>query len=170
MNVFEAIKARKSVRAYLDKPVEEDKLLRILEAARLAPSAANRQEWRIIIVTNAERRKELAEKATRHAFIGQAPVILVCCAEDTDHIMPCGLESFPIDVAIAIDHMTLAAVEEGLGTCWIGGFDEKVTKEILGIPKGLRVVELLPLGYPVDASAVDKNRMALDQIIRYEKW
>ncbi len=170
MNVFEAIRTRKSVRAYLDKPVEEQKLLKLLEAARLAPSAANRQEWRIIVVTDAERRKELAEKATRHTFIGQAPVILVCCAEDTDHIMPCGLESFPIDVAIAIDHMTLAAVEEGLGTCWIGGFDEGAVKEILSIPKGVRVVELLPIGYPVDASPADKNRMELDQIVRYEKW
>lgn len=170
MNVSEAIKTRKSVRAYISKPVEQEKLLKVLEAARLAPSAGNRQEWRIIVVTNEELRSELADKATRHKFIGDAPIILVCCAEDVDYVMPCGLKSFPIDLAIAIDHMTLAAVEEGLGTCWIGGFDETAVKGILGIPKAVRVVELLPLGYPVDGSPVSKNRLPLSQIVRYEIW
>lgn len=170
MNVFEAIKTRKSVRAYLDKPVEKQKLLKVLEAGRLAPSAGNRQEWRIIVVTDNERRRELADTATRHTFIGEAPVILACCAEDVDYVMPCGLKSFPIDLAIAIDHITLAAVEEGLGTCWIGGFDEGVVKEILSIPQSVRVVELLPLGYPVDGAPIAKNRMGLEQIVRYEKW
>ena len=170
MNVFDAITTRKSVREYLDKPVEKQKLLKVLEAAHLAPSAGNRQEWRIIVVTDASLRKELASKATRHRLIGEAPVILACCAADTDHVMPCGLKSFAIDVAIAIDHMTLVAVEEGLGTCWIGGFDQDVVKRILNIPDDVQVVELLPLGYPVDGSAIAKNRMALDEIVKYEKW
>jgi nitroreductase len=170
MNVFDAITKRKSVRAYLDKPVEKEKLLKVLEAAHLAPSAGNRQEWRIVVVTDAALRKKLASEATRHSFIGEAPIILACCAADTDHVMPCGLKSFAIDVAIAIDHMTLAAVEEGLGTCWIGGFDQSVVKKTLGIPDEVQVVELLPLGYPVDESAVTKNRMALDEIVKYERW
>ena len=115
MNVAEAIRTRKSVRVYLDQPVEKQKLQRVLEAARLAPSAGNRQEWRIIVVTERDRRRELADRATRHTFIGDAPIILACCAQEVDYVMPCGLQSFPIDLAIAIDHMTLAAVEEGLG-------------------------------------------------------
>ena len=170
MDIYQAIKTRKSVRSYLDRPVEEDTLMRVLDAARLAPSAGNRQEWRIIVVTEAELRSELASKATRHSFIGEAPVILVCCAEDTDHVMPCGLKSFTIDLAIAIDHMTLVAVEEGFGTCWIGGFDQSAVKKTLGIPDTVQVVELLPLGYPVDGSPVAKNRMTLDEFVKYEKW
>ena len=170
MDVFEAIEKRKSVRSYLNKRIENEKLLKILEAARLAPSAGNRQEWRIIVVSDQGVRRDLAERSTRHSFVGEAPIILVCCAEGTDHVMPCGLHSYPIDVAIAIDHMTLAAVEEGLGTCWIGGFDESVVKDILGIPESIRVIELLPLGYPTDDSPMDKNRLTIDQIVRYENW
>ena len=170
MNVFEAIRTRKSVRTYLDKPIEREKLEKVLEAARIAPSAGNRQEWRIIVVTDGARRRELADKATKHTFVGEAPAILVWCAEDVDYVMPCGLHSFPIDLAIAIDHATLAAVEEGLGTCWIGGFDEGAVKEILCIPQDVRVVELLPIGYPADGSPVAKTRLEISQIVRYEKW
>jgi nitroreductase len=170
VTVFEAIEKRKSVRNYLNKPVEEEKLLKVLEAARLAPSAGNRQEWRFIVVTGKSIREELSSRSTRHSFIGEAPIILVCCAEGTDHVMPCGLHSFPIDLAIAIDHITLAAVEEGLGTCWIGGFDEAIVKDVLGIPDAIRVVELLPLGYPADGDAVGKSRAPMDKIVRYDKW
>ena len=169
MNVYEAIKARKSVRSYLDRPVEEDKLMRVLDAARLAPSASNRQEWRFVVVRDGSVRKSMA-RATRHAFITEAPVILVCCAEDQHHVMRCGLPCYPIDAAIAIDHITLAAVDEGLGTCWIGGFDASIVKELLGIPEGFEVVELLPIGYPADPSLKEKSRHALSEIVRYDHW
>ncbi len=84
--------------------------------------------------------------------------------------MVCGQQCYPIDVAIAIDHLTLCAAAEGLGTCWIGAFDERKVKEILGIPKGIRVVELLPLGYPRDPSPVKKIRFPLQKIVKYEQW
>jgi nitroreductase len=170
MNVIEAIKTRKSVRAYLDRPVEDNKLSIILEAARLAPSAANLQEWRFVIVRENEIRKKLAEAAGSQDFIAQAPVVLVACAETDERLMSCGQLCYSIDVAIALDHITLAAVELGLGTCWIGDFDEKKIKSILGIPEKIRVVELMPLGYPGDPSPREKKRLPLSTIVKYEHW
>ncbi len=170
MDVYEAIRTRKSVRAYLDREVPEDVLLRILEAARLAPSARNRQEWRFVVVRNEETRRKLAVAARNQAFVAQAPVVLACCAETDGHVMTCGQACYPIDVAIAIDHMTLCAVEEGLGTCWIGAFYEDQVKEILEIPEEVRVVELLTLGYPQDPSPVPKRRLPLEEIVKWERW
>jgi len=165
MNVIDAIKTRKSVRRYLDKPVEDNKLNTVLEAGRLAPSASNRQEWRFVVVRDPETRKGLAEAAGGQGFVGEAPVLIAACAETDGHVMRCGQLSYPIDVAIALDHMTLVAVELGLGTCWIGLFDEKKVKEILGIPEEIRVVQLMPLGYPADPSPARKSRLPLDTIV-----
>ena len=170
MNVMDAIKTRKSVRAYSDRPVEDDKLNIVLEAARLAPSASNLQEWRFIIVREAGIRKKLTQIAGNQEFVGEAPVVIVACAETDGYVMKCGQLCYPIDVAIALDHITLAAVELGLGTCWIGHFDERKVKEILGIPEKIRVVELMPLGYPADPSVIGKKRHPLNTIVRYEHW
>ena len=170
MDVYEAIVARKSVRLFKDKDVPEDIILKLLEAARLAPSASNRQEWRLVIVRDAAIRKKLAQAAKGQKFVGQAPVVLVCCAETDGHVMTCGQLCYPIDLAIAIDHITLCAVAEGLGTCWIGAFDEDQVKDILGIPSQIRVVELLPVGYPQDPTIMKKSRLAIEDIVRYEKW
>jgi len=170
MNVMEAIKTRKSVRAYLPTPVEDEKLNAVLEAARLAPSAANRQEWRFVIVREPGTRKELAAAAGGQGFLAEAPIIIVACAETDGHVMRCGQPSYPIDVAIALDHMSLAAVELGLGNCWIGLFDEKKVKEILHIPDKIRVVELMTLGYPSDPSLIAKDRLPLDRIVKYDHW
>jgi len=170
MNVLDAIKTRKSVRAYLDRPVEDVKLNIILEAGRLAPSASNRQDWRFVVVREMEIKQKLVEAAGDQEFIGEAPVVIVACAETEGHIMKCGQLCYPIDVAIALDHITLAAVELGLGTCWIGHFDEEEVKKILGIPAEIRVVELMPLGYPVDPSAKEKRRFPLSMIVKYEHW
>ena len=157
MEVIDAIKTRKSIRAYLDKPVEEEKLDLLMQAARLAPSASNRQEWRFVIVRDAETRKKLIPAAGNQAFVGQAPVVLAACAETDGHLMTCGQACYPIDVAIALDHITLRAVELGLGTCWIGHFHEQEVKKILNIPDEIRVVELMPVGYPVDPARIEKK-------------
>jgi len=170
MTVMEAIKLRKSVRSWEDKPVEDEKIGAVLEAARLAPSASNRQEWRFVVVRDAGVRKKLVGAARDQTFVGEAPVVIACCADSDEHVMACGQLCYPIDVAIAIDHMTLAAVELGLGTCWIGAFDEGKAKEVLGIPEEIRVVELLPLGYPADPSPKEKSRMAADEIVHWDKW
>jgi nitroreductase len=169
MNVFETIKTRRSIRCYQDKPVEEDKLQQVLEAGRRAPSSANRQEWRFVVVREEQIRFKLMSAAKNQTFVGQAPVVIACCAETDEHIMTCGQMCYPIDVAIAIDHMTLAAWELGLGTCWIGAFDAGRVKEILGIPDHVPVVELLALGYPAKVPQ-PTSRLSLNQIVHYERW
>jgi len=170
MDVHEAIRARKSVRAYLDKPIDDATLARVLEAARLAPSARNGQEWRFVAVRDRVTRERIAVEAAQQQFIGAAAVLLACCAETDGRVMRCGQLAYTIDVAIAMDHLTLAAAAEGLGTCWIGSFDETLVKQILRIPPTVRVVQLMPLGWPVDPSPVPKSRLALGEILHRERW
>jgi nitroreductase len=170
MDVLEAIKKRRSVRNYLDRPIEEEKLNDILEAGRLAPSAGNRQEWRFIVVRDPETKMKLSEAANEQNFVGEAPVVIVACAETDGHVMSCSQPSYPIDVAISLDHISLAAVEYGLGTCWIGAFNEKKVKEILGIPEQIRVVELMPIGYPALQTLKEKNRLPFNKIVKYGHW
>jgi nitroreductase len=170
MDVLEVIRKRKSVRKFLNKTIDKEKLLTILEAGRLAPSASNRQEWRFVIVSDSETKGKLAEAANSQAFVGEASVVIVACAETDEHIMRCGQACYPIDVAIALDHITLAAVDLGLGTCWIGAFDANKVKQILNIPANIQVVALMPLGYPSDPLIANKRRLPLDEIVKYEHW
>lgn len=170
MDVMEAIRKRRSIRSYQDKPVEQEKLNRILEAGRLAPSARNLQEWRYVVVTDRTTRQKLMKAARGQSFVGQAPVVIAACAETDNYTMTCGQLSYPIDVAISIDHMTLKAVEEGLGTCWVGAFYEDEAKKILGIPEEIRVVDLLILGYPAVTVSGPKPRKELSEIVKLGKW
>ncbi len=170
MEVMQAIRTRRSVRSFLDTPVDEATLNRVMEAARLAPSARNAQEWRFVAVRDKAMKEKIAIEAARQPFIAEAAVLLACCAETDGRVMRCGQPAYPIDVAIAMDHLSLAAVAEGLGTCWIGAFDERMVKDLLGIPPAMRVVQLMPLGYPGDASPTAKRRLPLDQILRLERW
>jgi nitroreductase len=168
MNVIEAIRGRRSIRSFMDRPVEEEKLSAILEAGRNAPSARNLQDWRFVVVRDPATRKRLAEAARNQEFVGQAPIVIAACGT-SDMVMTCGQPAYVLDVAIAVDHMTLAAVAEGLGTCWIGAFYEDKVKEILGIPEQIRVVALLPMGYPAQV-ARPTPRKKLDEILAYERW
>lgn len=170
MNVFDAIKKRSSIRSFMNKPIEPEKLRLVLEAGRLAPSARNLQEWRFIIVKNSETRKKLAFAANGQMFVMEAPVVIVACAVTDERIMSCGQLCYPIDIAIALDHISLAAVELNLGTCWIGAFDEKKVKEILAIPDEVRVVGLMPIGYPAYVVSKEKNRLSFEKIVKYEHW
>jgi nitroreductase len=170
VDVYEAIRTRKSVRSYLDRPVEPDKLARVLEAGRLAPSARNAQEWRFVVVTDSGLRRRLATEASTQGFMAEAPVIIAACAETDGRVMRCGQLAYSIDVTIAVDHLTLAAVAEGLGTCWIGSFDAGKVRQLLGIPEQVQVVELLLLGYPSDPAPTPKSRLPLEDIVRYEAW
>jgi len=170
LNIYELIALRKSVRTYRQEDIPQDILQRILEAARLAPSASNRQEWRFVVVRDQIKRNKLAKAACDQAFVSEAPVVLACCADTDGHMMRCGQQCYPIDVAIAIDHITLCAAAEGLGTCWIGAFYEDRVKEILNIPDHFRIVELLTMGFPRDASPIRKRRLPLEELVRYEAW
>ena len=169
MDVFTAIKQRSSVRSYKPDDVEEDKLKRVLEAARLSPSASNRQEWKFIVVKNKETKKKLAGAAFGQSFIGEAPVVIVACGTESKSVMGCGQPTHTVDVSIACSFMILEAYELGLGTCWIGAFKEDETKRILNIPESVRVVAVTPLGYPNEPPS-QKSRKRLDQIVCFEKY
>ncbi len=170
MNLLQAIQQRRSVRAYQPQPVEHEKLLRVLEAARLAPSARNMQDWKFIVVQDETTRERLLPAVNNQAFVPSAPVIIVGCATQPDYVMRCGQPSGPIDVAIALEHMALQAVEEGLGTCWIGSFYPDQVKAILDIPDDVVVVELLTLGYPAGNLPESKPREPLESIVAFERW
>lgn len=169
MNVAEAIQQRRSVRAYKPEQIPAPKLQKVLEAACLAPSAHNAQNWKFVVVKNEKTREELALAAANQIFIAQAPVVIVGVALEPEHIMSGGVPSYAVDLAIAIDHMTLQAAEEGLGTCWIGAFSQEKVKAILNIPAQYKVVALLPLGYPADMPR-PKSRKTLEEIICLEKF
>lgn len=169
MELKEAIRKRQSIRDYEDKPVPEEKLRNILEAARLAPSANNRQPWKFVVVREFKKRQELARAANGQTFIAEAPIIIAAVATNPEHFMTCGIPSYAVDLAIAVDHMTLAAVDEGLGTCWIGAFSQQRVKEILDIPAKYRVVTLFPLGFPRKEKNM-KFRKSLAEIVCYETF
>jgi nitroreductase len=169
MDVMEAIRRRRSIRSYAGREVEDEKLNAVLEAGRLAPSANNRQEWKFVVVKDKALRGKLSEAAKGQRFVAEAPVVIAACAVETEKVMSCGQLAYPIDLAIAVDHMTLKAVEEGLGTCWIGAFYEDKVKSALGIPENVKIVALLPLGYPASVSS-NYMRKPLDEIVCYERW
>ena len=169
MDVFTAISQRSSVRAYKGIDVEEEKLKRILEAAKLSPSASNRQDWRFIVVRDKETKKKLAKAAFGQSFIGEAPVVIVACGTEPKTIMACGQPAHTVDVSIACAFMILQAYELGLGTCWIGAFEEGEVKKILNVPKEVRVVAMTPLGYPNQPRS-QKVRKSLNEIVCYEKY
>jgi len=146
----------------------EEKLKKVLEAARIAPSAHNAQDWKFVVVKDQEKRRALAEAADQN-FIAQAPIIIVAVGLEPEHLLSSGNPAYAINLAIAVDHMTLAAVEEGLGTCWIGAFSQERVKEILGIPAKYKVVVLLPLGYPSDKPK-EKSRKDLSELVCFDKF
>ena len=169
MELKEVIKNRKSIREYEDKPIPEDKLLRVLEAARLAPSGGNRQEWRFVIVRDIQRRQKLVQAAEGQTFVGQAPVVIAAVATQPNPMMICGVPAYAVDLSIAVDHITLAAVDEGLGTCWIGAFSQDAARKILNVPAKYKIVALMPLGYPKEPGR-PKTRKSLDEIVCYETF
>lgn len=169
MELKEAISKRESVRDYESTPVPEDKLLKVLEAARLAPSGANRQPWKFVIVRDDNRRQELAKASGGQQHVGKAPVVIAAVATTPDNLMMCGVPGYAVDLAIAVDHITLAAVDEGLGTCWIGAFSQEKAREALEIPESCRIVALLTLGFPKQTGKV-KVRKSINEIVCYETY
>ena len=168
MTVLEAIRKRYSCRAYEDKPIEQDKLDSIFESARLAPSAMNTQDWRFVVVTDKEIRRQVAEQTNRPEVFQRAGAIIAACS-NSDHVMRCGQAIGPIDVAIALEHIALQATESGLATCWIGSFDTDKVRELLDIPADVAIIELMAIGYPAD-SKKEPQREPIGKIVCYEKW
>jgi nitroreductase len=176
MHVLETIQLRRSVRGYATRLIPDDVLQRLCQAMRGAPSACNLQPWHFILVTDAELRRQVAHAAQDQTWMADAPVIVVACGlpdQAYQHMRGSG-NSVEIDVAIALDHLTLAAVAEGLGTCWIGAFHESEVKRLLDIPAPVRVVALTPLGYP-DATSVHRRlredeRKPLSEIVSRNRY
>ena len=169
MEIYEAIGKRYSVRSYQDTPVEQDKLDRVLEAARLAPSGNNRQPWKFVVVRDAATRARLVPACCDQGFVGQAPVVIAGVGLMPDRAMRCDVPGDPVDVAIALEHIALAAVAEGLGTCWIGAFSQDGVRELLGVPESAKVIEMMTLGYPADQPR-KKSRKAIEEIVCHEKF
>jgi nitroreductase len=169
MEFAELIKKRYSVRAYKPDPVEEKKLRQVLDAMRLAPTAANRQPFQIIVIRTAGRQAELRRIYDRYWFV-QAPLIICACGIPAQNwVRSDGKNYNDVDVTIAMDHLILAAADLGLGTCWIADFDPMAAREVLGLPEGVEPVVFSPLGYPADQPR-SKKRKALSELVRYEHW
>ncbi|HCJ67310.1 MAG TPA: NAD(P)H nitroreductase [Elusimicrobia bacterium] len=178
MKFIELVKKRQSVRKYLPKAVPREILERCLEAARLAPSACNSQPWSFIIVDNPKLKNELAEAAfsgiySTNSFAKKAPVIIVVIREQSNYAARLGgyfrsIQYSLIDIGIAGEHLILQAAEEGLGTCWLGWFNEKAVKKILNLPKEKKIDLLISVGYAETEELRSKIRKPLNEISRFD--
>jgi nitroreductase len=163
------IRERYSVRAYKPQPVEDEKLAQVLEAARLAPTAANRQPFQLIVVHTQGRQAELRRVYHREWFV-QAPLVICACGvPQQGWVREDKRRYLDVDVAIVMDHLILAAANLGLGTCWIAAFNARAAREVLGLPEDIEPLIFTPLGYPADKPSV-KERKNLADLVRYEHW
>jgi nitroreductase len=174
MTFLDLVRRRYSVRAYRPDPVPDDLLATVLEACRLAPTASNRQPFRIIVVQTRGREAELRRIYDSEWFV-QAPLILCVCAVPAEawrRTMYDGRSHADVDAAIVMDHLTLAAADLGLGTCWIAAFDPAAAREVLAIPDEGEPMLFTPLGYAADASPSPRHaeRRPLEELVRYERW
>jgi len=169
MEFSNLIQRRYSVRAYKPDPVEDDKLQGLLEAARLAPSAANRQALRFIVIHTEGREQELQRIYNRDWFV-QPPLVICACGIPSENWVRKDSKNYnDVDVAIAMDHLILAATDAGLGTCWIADFDANVAREVLHLPDHVEPIAFTPLGYPT-VQPGPKKRKDLSELVRYERW
>lgn len=166
MKMLDLVKTRHSVRKYLPVPVERAKLDYVMECVRLAPSAVNFQPWKFAVVTEGERLAALKEAYLRE-WISTVPCIIVACADHREswHRPSDGKDHADIDVAIAVEHLCLAAAEMGLGTCWVCNFDVPRCCEALGLPTGVEPVALVPIGYPANTEIPEKKRKPMEDIL-----
>ncbi|MDD3819325.1 MAG: nitroreductase family protein [Actinomycetota bacterium] len=170
-SLMDIIEKRKSIRSYKPQDVSEEDLNYVLEAFRKAPSAKNLQPWKLIVVKDRKKINDLAIACNNQTFLTQAPVLIVACALEDEAYGKMGgyMNSFPVDIGIALEHLILAATERGLGTCWIGAFNEKMVKDVLDIPDNVRVVALTPLGYPAEEGRL-RGRKSLSEIVCYDRY
>jgi nitroreductase len=167
------LRTRRSVRGYSDKPVADEVLRRVLGAARMAPSANNKQPWHFILVRQAARRARLAELCSGQSFVGEAPVVVVFAGKRyVDPYTWIHDNMFLVDVTIAVDHFTLAARAEGLGTCWIGAFEKEGVQRFCALPALVEPIMISPLGYPSSSKAFHETtgRKALENLIHEETF
>jgi len=173
MDFHDVVRTRRSVRSYRSDHIPEEVLSRVLEAVRIAPSGSNRQPWRFIVVKDEEVKQRLVPACNGQSWIADAPVIIVACGQDIHYNRGGYMEemSVLVDVSIAFTHLILAARAEGLGTCWIGAFNNNEVKKILGVPEDYNVVAITPLGYPEGQPFTEpKGRKALTEITSTDRF
>jgi nitroreductase len=173
MKIPEIIVKRRSIRSFTSREVTEELAKILVQAACLAPSAGNRQPWEFIIVRDEETKRALADAAYGQSFISKASVIYVVCAlpdQSGSRYGWRGRELYCIqDTAAAIQNLILTAVANGLGSCWIGAFDESKASYVMGLPTGVRPVALIPVGYP-DESPAPRPRRSLREVVHKDRW
>jgi nitroreductase len=169
MEYDDLIKKRYSVRHYLSRPVEKEKLEKVLEAAQLAPTAVNKQPFRFIVIET-EGKEDILKQIYPANWFTEAPLVICACTIPsqawTRRDGKCYVE---VDTTIAMDHLILAATNQGLGTCWIAAFDVRAAKKILNIPEGVEPLLFTPLGYPADEIG-EKSRKTINEIVYSNKW
>lgn len=171
MDFYETVKNRRSIRKYTDRPVEKEKLSRILEAGRLAPSWCNRQCWRYLVVSDEMLKKNLGEILDNPSVecYEKAPYVLVLCADPSDSGRQAGKDYYLVDCGISMEHVVLAATAEGLATCWVGAFPENPVRNLLKVPEDTRVVAITPLGYG-DEEPEARPRKAEREVFFENHW
>ena len=173
MDVLEAIKGRRSIRAFKNQDVSAEIVQKLIDAAQWAPSAGNIQPWEFIIVRKPEIKSRLVEAALNQMFIEEAPVVIVVCANEERSSQGYGERGKTLyciqDTAAAIQNIHLTAYSLGLGTCWVGAFREEGTRKILKIPRGIRPVAIIPIGYPAEAPTA-RGRRSVSQLVHYETF
>ncbi len=184
MELFEAIRTRRSIRTYQDKPVEDEKLQTVLEAVRMAPSWANMQCWRIVVVKDKETREKISDLSYVESYfaakgyksnpskkaLAAAPVVIIFCADPAQSGALWDQDYYLVDAGIAAQNLMLAARGQGLGTVFVGVYDEEKLKKLLDIPASIRIIGLLPLGYPTEEKKDGPKRKSLDEICFNERW
>lgn len=171
MIVKEAVKKRRSVRSYSEEELPKETVEEIMNVARLAPSASNSQDWHFVLVSEDGLKSELVRRADCQDFVAEAGLIIAGVTSSPDELMKCKVPYGIVDLSIALDHITLLAAEEGIGTCWIGSFDQDEAKDLLGIPEDCKVVSLMTMGYPKEPlEEKEKIRKPLDSILSWGKY
>ncbi len=171
MNIIDTISARRSVRSYTSEQPSDELLHNVLNAGRLAPSACNAQPWKFIVIKDRENRLQLSKAYNREWFYNAPVILCVCCNREESWRRKDGKDFGDIDIAIAVDHITLAAQEAGLGTCWIANFDAAVARELLKLPPHIDPVMFTPLGYPQKSDQIPpKIRKKLEDILCFETY
>jgi nitroreductase len=175
MDLLEAIRGYRPCAQYNPRPVPAEKLKQILSAARLAPSQHNLQPWRFVVVQDDETKRRLAQASNRGKLIAEAPAVIVAFAVEEDIPVTIGgyISAYPLDVAVAVEHLRLAATAEGLGTNWIIEFNEEKLRDVLHVPEGIHPIGVIPIGFPAETnggSVTSEGRKSPDEIIAYNEY
>jgi nitroreductase len=178
MDLLDAIRSYHPCRQFASKPIPPEKLKAVLAAARLAPSQNNQQPWRFVVVQDDEVKRKLAQACIRGKMVAEAPVAVVAFTVEEDVPVTIGgfISAYPLDVAVAISHLQLAATAEGLGTTWLVDFHEDKVRAVLGVPEGIHPIAVVPIGYSAEPNngtrpgTAGEGRKSPDEIISYNAY